>query len=211
LAVLDRLRDLELGTLDAVSETSVSTTAVWGQATLTLPVVDPAEITTGVAAYRRPPGRTRWVLGGVAALALGALVVIAIADLPANDSAERRSVAPIWTAPSPESTPDTSKMPRTRAMPTAVRPQQAVSDLRAAVSAASSSGQIEEDEADELSELVDELAEHLAEDGVEDSDEHVKEINKYLLELSKEGGLTQDGMLRIADALQTVREAIAEG
>jgi eukaryotic-like serine/threonine-protein kinase len=212
LAVLDRLRDLELGTLDARSGISASTTAVLGQATLTLPVVDPAEITARVAAYRRPPGRTRWVLGGVAALAVGALVVIAIADLPANDSAERRSVAPISTAPSPEPTPDTSKMPRTRAMPTAVRPQQAVSDLRAAVSAASSSGQIEEeDEAEELSELVDELAEHLAEDGVEDSDEHVKEIKKYLRELSKEGELSQDGMLRIADALQTVREAIADG
>jgi serine/threonine protein kinase len=209
LAVLDRLRDLELGTLDARSETSASTTAVLGRATLTLPVVDPAEIPTRVAAYRPPPGRTRWVLGGVAALAVGALVVTAIADLPANDSAERRSVAPISTAPSPKPTPDTS--PRTTAMPTAVKPQQAAADLRAAVSAASSSGQIEEDEAEELSELVDELAEHLAEDGVEDSDEHVKEITKYLRELSKKGELTQDGMLRIADALQTVREAIAEG
>ena len=103
-------------------------------------------------------------------------------------------------------------MPRTRETFIAVRPEQAVSDLRSAVGAASSSGQIEEeDEAEELSELVDELAEHLAEDGVEDSDEHVKEINKYLRELSKEGELSQDGMLRIADALQTVREAIAEG
>jgi eukaryotic-like serine/threonine-protein kinase len=215
-AVLERLRDLELGTLDARSGISASTTAVLGQATLTLPVVDRAEITARVAPHRRPPGRTRWVLGGVGAVAVGALVLIAIAstaaDLPANDSAERPSVAPISTAPSPEPTPDTSKMPRTRAMPTAVRPQQALSDLRAAVSAASNSGQIEaEDEAEELSELVDELAEHLAEDGVEDSDEHVKEINKYLRELSKEGELSQDGMLRIADALQTVREAIAEG
>jgi len=101
-------------------------------------------------------------------------------------------------------------MPRTRETFTAARPEQAVSDLRVAVSAASSSGQIEEEKAEELSELVDELDEHLAEDGVEDSDEHVKEIDKYLRELSKEGELTQDGMLRIADALQTVREAIAD-
>jgi eukaryotic-like serine/threonine-protein kinase len=215
LAVLDRLRDLELGTLDAVSETSVSTTAVLGQATLTLPVVDPAEIRTHVAAYRRPLGRTRWVLGGVAAAALGALVLIAVAptaaDLPANDSAQPRSVGPTPTTPTPEPTRDTSKMPRTRETFTAVNPEQAVSDLRAAVSAASSSGQIEAEQAEELSELVDELDDHLAEDGVEDSDEHVKEINKYLRELSKEGELTQDGMLRIADALQAVREAIAEG
>ena len=102
-------------------------------------------------------------------------------------------------------------MPRTSATPTAVKPEQAVSDLRAAVSAASSSGQIEEEKAEELSELVDELAEHLAEDGVEDSAEHVKEINEYLRQLSKEGELTQGGMLRLADALQMVREAIAEG
>jgi serine/threonine-protein kinase len=215
-AVLDRLRDLELGTLDTRSGISASTIAVLGQATLTLPVVDPVEITTRVAAYRRPPGRIRWVLGGVAAVAVGALVLIAIAptaaDLPANESAQPRSVAPTSTALSPEPTRDTSKMPRTRETFIAVRPEQAVSDLRAAVGAASSSGQIEEeDEAEELSELVDELGEHLAEDGVEDSDEHVKEINKYLRELSKEGELSQDGMLRIADALQTVREAIAEG
>ncbi|MGH3339107.1 MAG: hypothetical protein ACRDPL_09795 [Propionibacteriaceae bacterium] len=72
-------------------------------------------------------------------------------------------------------------------------------------------GKIEQEEAEELSELVDELAEHFADDGVEDSAEHVKEINKYLRELSKEGELTQAGMLRIADALQAVREAAAEG
>jgi serine/threonine-protein kinase len=226
LGVLDRLRHLELGTLHARSGTSASTTSVLGQATLPLPVVEPAEITTGVAAYRRPPSRTRWVVGGVAALALGALVLIAIApiatDLPANDSAQPRSVAPTSTAPSPEPARETSKMPHTTATPTAVNseqftpttvnPAQAVSGLRAAVSAASSSGQIgEEDEAEELDELVDELAEHLAEDGIEDSAEHVKEIEDYLHELSDEEELTQGGMLPIADALQTVREAIAEG
>jgi eukaryotic-like serine/threonine-protein kinase len=214
-AVLDRLRHLELGTLDARSETSASTTAVLGQATLPLPVLDPAEITTRMAAYRWPPGRTRWVLASVAALAVGALVLIAIAptaaDLPANESAQPRSVAPTSTPPSPEPTHDTSTMPRTRETFTAVNPELAVSDLRAAVSSASSSGQIEEEQAEELGELVDELAEHLAEDGVEDSDEHVKEINDYVRELSKHGELTQDGMLRIADALQTVREAIREG
>jgi hypothetical protein len=225
-AVLDRLGDLEVGTLHERSGTSASTTAVRGQATLTLPVGDPAEITTRVAAYRRPTGRTRWVLGGAAALAVGALVLIAIAptaaDLPANDSAQPRAVAPTSIAPSPGPTPDSSKMSQTRPTPTAVNseqftptaanPEQAVSDLQAAVSAAKSSGQIgEEDEAEELSELVDELAEHLEEDGVEDSDEHVKEIDKYLHELSKDGELTQGGVLRITDALQTVRETMAEG
>jgi eukaryotic-like serine/threonine-protein kinase len=214
LAVLDRLRHPELGALDARSGTSASTTAVLGQTTLPLPVFDPAEITTRVAAYRRPRGRTRWVLGGVAALAVGALVLIAIgptaADPPANGSAQPRSVVPASTTSTPEPTRDTSRMPRTRETFIAVRPEQAVSDLRVAVSAASSSGQIEEEQAEELSELVDELDEHLAEDGVEDSDEHVKEMDEYLRELSKEDELTQDGMLRIADALQTVREAIAD-
>ena len=215
LAVLDRLRHLELGTPNQTTGTSIGTTAVLGQATQPLSVPGPAEMTTRVARYRQPPGRTRWVLVGVVALAISALVLIAIAttaaDLPANDSAEPRSVAPTSTASSPEPTHDTSRMPRTSATPTAVKPEQAVSDLRAAVSAASSSGQIEEENAEELSELVDELAEHLAEDGVEDSAEHVKEINEYLRQLSKEGELTQGGMLRLADALQMVREAIAEG
>jgi len=217
LAVLDRLRHLELGALDVRSGTSASTTAVLGQATLALPVVDPAEITTRVVPHRRTPGRTRWVLVGLAALAVGAFGLIAIspiADAPANDSVQPRSPEPTSTAPSPEPT-STAVSPETTRdtfTPTAVKPEQAVSDLGAAVSVASNSGQIEDEESvEELSELVDELAEHLAEDGVEDSDEHVKEIDKYLRELSKEGELTQGGMLRIAGALRTVREAIAEG
>jgi serine/threonine protein kinase len=216
LAVLDRLREIEIGTVDPRLGTAASTSAMLHRATLTLPVVDAPDIPTRVAAHRRPTGRTRWILGGVAALAVGAFVFIAIpptsADRPATDSAQPRSVTPTSTAPSPEPTPDSSKLPRTSPTTTAVRPKQAVFDLRAAVSAASSSGQIEEpEEAEELSELVDELAEHLAEDGVEDSDEHVNEINKYLHELSQEGDLTQGGMLRIANALQTVREATADG
>jgi eukaryotic-like serine/threonine-protein kinase len=224
-AILDHLRHLELDALDARSETSASRTPVLGQGTLPLPVLDPAAITTRVAAYQRPLRRARWVVGGIAALAVGALVLVAIAptaaDLPANDSAQPPSVGPTSTAPSPEPTSttpspeptrDTSEMPRTRETFTTVNPEQAVSDLRAAVGAASSSGQIEaEENAEELSELVDELDEHLAEDGVEDSDEHVKEISEYLHELSEEGELTQGGMLRIADALQTVRDAIAKG
>jgi serine/threonine-protein kinase len=224
LAVLDRLRHLEHGTSDARPGTSASTTAVLGQGTLLLPVLDPAEITARVPPYRRPIRRARWVVGGVAALAVGALVLVAIApiaaDLPANNSAQPRSVAPTSTAPSreptstapsPEPTRDTSTMPRTGETFTAVNPEQAVSDLRAAVGAASSSGQIEaEEDAEELSELVDELDEHLAEDGVEDSDEHVKEISEYLRELAEEGELTPGGMLHIADALETVREAIAK-
>lgn len=215
-AVLDRLRHAELGTLDVRSETSASIPAVSGWDTLTLPVNDSAEITTRIATYQRPPSRTRWVLGGAAALAVGALVLIAIAptaaDPSANYTGQPRSVAPVSAVPSPEPTRDTSTMPPTMTTPTVVKPEQAVSDLQAAVSAAASNGQIEEeDEADELSELVDDLAEHLAEDGVEDSDEHVKEISTYLRELSKEGELTPSGMLRIADALQTVRETIAEG
>jgi eukaryotic-like serine/threonine-protein kinase len=216
LAVFDRLGHLELGTPNQTTWTSVGATAVLGQATQPLSVPGPAEMTAHVARYRQPPGRTRWVLVGVVALAISALVLIAIAtrpaDPPANDSAQPRAAAPTSTASSPEPTRDTSKMPRTSATPTAVKPEQAVSDLGAAVSVASNSGQIEDEESvEELSELVDELAEHLAEDGVEDSDEHVKEIDKYLRELSKEGELTQGGMLRIAGALRTVREAIAEG
>jgi hypothetical protein len=74
---------------------------------------------------------------------------------------------------SPETTRDTFT-------PTALKPEQAVSDLGAAVSVASSSGQIQDEDS------VEEL-----EDGVEDSDEHVKEIDKYLRELSKEGELTR--------------------
>src|SRR4029450_10608738 len=183
-AILDHLRHLELDALDARSETSASRTPVLGQGTLLLPVLDPAEITTRMAAYRRPLRRARWVVGGVAALAVGALVLVAIAstatDLPANDSAQPRSLGPTSTAPSRqptstapslEPTRETSKMPRTQETFTAGSPERAHSAApRAAAGGPRSSGQIEaEDDAEELSELVDELDEHLAEDGVEDS------------------------------------------
>jgi hypothetical protein len=63
--------------------------------------------------------------------------------------------------------------------------QGAPSDLRAAVAAVSSSGQIEGKKADELSKRVDELAKHVTEKGWEDAGKHVDDMEKYLHELSK--------------------------
>ena len=59
--------------------------------------------------------------------------------------------------------------------------QGALSDLRAAVGAVSSSGQIE------VSKRVDELAKHVTEKGGKEAGKHVEDLEKYLRELSKEG------------------------
>jgi eukaryotic-like serine/threonine-protein kinase len=98
------------------------------------------------------------------------------------------------------------KTPRT---PTA-NIQGSLSDLRAAVAAVSSSGQIEGKKAEELSKRVDELAKHLTEKGGEEAGKHVDDMEKYLRELSNKGELTAGGEQRLV-ALQTVRERATEG
>lgn len=98
-----------------------------------------------------------------------------------------------------------------RTRTTAATVQGALSDLRAAVAAVSSSGQIDGKKADELSKRVDELAKHLTEKDGKDAGKHVDDIEKYVRELSKKGELTASGERRLAAALQTVRERAAEG
>jgi len=75
----------------------------------------------------------------------------------------------------------------------------------------SSSGQIEGKKADELSKRVDELAKHLTEKGGKDAGKHIDDMDKYLRELSRKGELTTDGELRLAAALQAVREEALDG
>jgi eukaryotic-like serine/threonine-protein kinase len=231
-AVLDRLRQLELGAPEETSDALAANTAVLGQPTLPFPVSDPAQMPTRVTRNRQERSRARWARVGVAAAALIALVLIVIVttagDPAVNDSAEEGSTASTSTAPSPKPTADkspvrqttepspkattgASRVPTTRATPNAESTQEALSDLRAAVSAASNSGQIEEKKAEELSKRVDELAKHLADDGAKDSAKRVEELDKYVRELSEKGELTQAGLRRISTALQTVRQLTAEG
>jgi hypothetical protein len=66
----------------------------------------------------------------------------------------------------------------TTARTTAATVQGALSDLRAAVAAVSSSGQIDGKKADELSKRVDELAKHLTEKGGKDAGKHVDDMEK---------------------------------
>ena len=99
----------------------------------------------------------------------------------------------------------------TTARTTAATLQGALSDLRAAVAAVSSSGQIDGKKADELSKRVDELGKHLTEKDGKDAGKHVDDMEKYLRELSKKGELTASGERPLAAALQTVRERAAEG
>jgi len=95
------------------------------------------------------------------------------------------------------------------------------------VSSVSSSGQIEPNKAEELSKRVDELEKHLTEERDEEGSEKrgkdasekrgedavnkVDDLDKYLAELSQKGDLSREGAQQIEGALQTVRDAVAEG
>jgi serine/threonine protein kinase len=225
LAVFDRLSDVELGSLVGTSGLSLATTAVMGEATRPLPV--PTTVTAPALRDRPRAGRARWIAGGTSALALvAAVVLIAIASLtgerPATESASspsRESASPTSSASATRSA-EPSRAPSARssssetmttAQTTAASVQGALSDLRAAVAALSSSGQIDGKKADELSKRVDELAKHVTEKGGKDAGKHVDDMEKYLRELSAKGELTADGERRLAAALQTVRERAAEG
>jgi hypothetical protein len=84
--------------------------------------------------------------------------------------------------------------------------QQAVSDLREAVRAVSSNGQIEAKKAEELTKRVDELDKHLTEKRGEDAGKKVEDLDKYLTELSRKGELSPEGEQQIKAVLQTVRD-----
>jgi serine/threonine-protein kinase len=241
-AVLDRLRNIELGSPAENSEASLAATAVMGQPG---PLPAPATKATAPAMPDRQRSGRGWWIAGVTALALVAVVLIAIAttagDPPVNESASSGSVAPSAgpsrepasatsstaatnsAEPSRESATSTSSAPQTTttARTTTIGVQGALSELRAAVAAVSSSGQIDGKTAEELSKRVDELDKHLTEKGGEDSEDteksgenaekHLNDMDEYLAELSEKGELTPDGERRIAAALQTVREQAAEG
>jgi hypothetical protein len=132
---------------------------------------------------------------------------------PSRQPASPTSSAPTArsTKPSRTTARATSPAAPTTNPTTAGNVQGALSELRAAVAAVSSSGQIEAKRAEELRKRVDELAKHLTEKGGKDADKHLDDMDKYLRQLSNKGELTADGERRIAAAVQTVREQMAEG
>jgi len=235
LAVHDRLSDIELGSPADRSAVPLATTAVLAQATRPLPV-PPTTVTAPVPPDQPPSGRGRWIAGGVGALALMAVLLIAIASMtgerpaiesassPSDEPASASSSASATRSAGPSRAPDpTSSAQETTARTTAGSVQGALSDLRAAVADVSSGGQIEGKKADELSKRVDELAKHLTEkdekngrkhgteNGAKDAGKHVDDLDKYVRELAKKGELTADGERRLAAALQTVREQALDG
>jgi len=224
-AALDRLRHLELGLATEGSGMSLATTAVMGQATRPLPALAPTR-TAPTLPDRQRFGGAWWIAGGVTALALVAVVFFAIASLtgdrPAAESASSPSLEqaspPSSASPTRSAEPSRAPAPRASASETMRTPstsaasvQGALSDLRAAVAAVSSSGQIEGKKAEELSNRVDQLAKHVTEKGGEEAGKRTDDMEKYLRELTKKGELTAGGEQRLVAALQTVRERAAEG
>ena len=86
-----------------------------------------------------------------------------------------------------------------------------MSDLRGAVRAVSSTGQIDAKKAEELAKRVDELDKHLTEKRGRNAVKKVDDLNRYLTELSEKGELRPEGAQQIKDALQAVRELVAGG
>ena len=233
LEVLDRLTRPQVD--PSTPEAAVPTAVVVRQATRPLPA-DAAETTTPPMRSRQRHTAGRWFAAGAAVLTVMAAVLIAAVitdeDPNASQQAPSRS-APTSAAPSrqpattssqaaPSRTAPTSPAPSRQPATTSTTPQtpdasstvrnldQALSDLRAAVRAVSSSGQVETKKAEELSKRVDELAKHLTEKRGEDAAKKVDQMDKYVSELSEKGELTPEGEQRIAGALQKVRELIAD-
>jgi serine/threonine-protein kinase len=221
LLVLDRLRAVERGL--SAEGTGVSLTTTTG-AQATRPLPTPTTVTAPALPDRPRSDRSLWIAGGAAALVLVAVVLIAIASMTSERQAANSASSPSHEPASPTSSATRSAEPSRTPAPTsstsetmmrtrttAATVQGALSDLRAAVAAVSSSGQIDGKKADELSKRVDELAKHLTEKDGKDAGKHVDDIEKYVRELSKKGELTASGERRLAAALQTVRERAAEG
>ena len=238
--VLDHLRHLELGSPAENLGMAPEATAVMGQAAPPLPA--PATRATAPAMPGRQRSGRGWWIAGVTALALMAVVLVAIAttgDPPANESASSSSgtasaepgrepasatsstAATKSAEPSRERASSSAPQTTTSARTTTIGVEGALSDLRAAVAAVSSSGQIDGKKAEELSKRVEELDKHLTGKNGEDSDDteksgenaekRVDDFEKYLRELSENGELTSDGEQRIAAALETVRDQATKG
>jgi serine/threonine protein kinase len=205
--VCDRLTHLELGSPVERPE-SWAVTTVMAQSTRPLPAPT-AHITTRVTRDRLRAGRTPWILGALAVVAVAALAMIAIAttagDPPATETAQSDTAATTSAKPSREPSPPqttATAYPRT----TAGSVHGALSDLRAAVRAVSSSGDLDDKKAEELAKRVDELAKHFTEKDGEDAGKHVEDLHEYLHELSNSGELTHEGERRIDHPLRRLWE-----
>jgi serine/threonine protein kinase len=214
------------------SEAAVPTTVIPAQTTRPMP----ADVAATAPPVMRPGQRStrgRWIAAGAAVLILMAAVLIAAvmaenqtagspgastSPAPSRQPATTSSQAPPSSSapisPAPSRQPATkSATPSAEASSSTTTPslQRALSDLREAVRAVSSSGQIEAKKAEELTKRVDELDKHLTEKRGEDAVKKVEDLDKYLAELSQKGELSPEGAQQIEDALQTVRELVAEG
>ncbi len=230
-AVLDRLTQPQLDS--STPEEAVPTTVIRGPATRLMPT---EEIPTAVPAMpqrRRSSGR--WIAAGAALLAVMTAVVIAalMAQAPlgnqaappgsgptsaaasrqsATTSSQAPSSAIAASSPAPSGQPTTQSVtPSAEASSTSPSLQQALSNLRRAVRTVISNGQIDAKKAEELGKRVDELEKHLSQKRGEDAVKKVDDLGKYLAELSDKGELWSEGAQQIEDALQKVRELVAEG
>jgi serine/threonine protein kinase len=208
LEVRDRLTRPQLGL--PRPEAAIPTAVVVSQDTRPLPA-DAAETTTPPVRSRQRPTPGRWIAAGAALLTVMAAVLIAAVITNDNPTASQQAPsrsAPTSAAPSRQPATTSSQAAPTRSAPTSPAPSrqpattsttsqtsnldQALFDLRAAVRAVSSSGQIDAKKAEELSKRVDELANHLTEKRGEDATKKVEEMDKYLSKLSEKGELTPD-------------------
>ena len=215
------------------SEAAAPTAVIPSQTTRPMPTAAIPTAGPSIPQPRRSSGR--WIAAGAAVVALIAAIVIAavMAEAPLGNQAAPPGADPTSAASSREPATASSQAPPTTSASSSPAPsrqpttesvtpspdgssttsslQQAFSDLRGAVRAVSSNGQIEPKKAEELAKRVEELDKHLTKKRGESAVKKVDDLDKYLADLSQKGEVTPEGAQQLEDALQTVRNLVSEG
>ena len=186
------------------SAAAVPTTVIPAQTTRPMPA-DVAATAPPMTRLGQRSTRGRWIAAGAVVLILVAAVLIAAvmaesqtagspsastSPAPSRQPATTTSQAPPSSdasiSPAPSRQPaTTSATPSAEASSTTPNLRQAMSDLREAVRAVSSNGQIDTKKAKELAKRVDELDKHLTEKRGGDAVKKVDDLDKYLTEQSQ--------------------------
>jgi serine/threonine-protein kinase len=170
-----------------------------------------ARRSAGRAAARRP----WWTPAAALVLALGLLGLLLVLLLSEEEQQGGERAAA--STPSVTAEPTTSGTPVPTPSSTSPSPGQRGSSprglltaLRASVSDAAASGELEAKKAEELSKRIDDLAKKLGEDRGNDADKKLEEVSRYLQELVDKGDLAPEAHESIRAALRDLAAAAGD-
>ncbi|SDB86325.1 serine/threonine protein kinase [Raineyella antarctica] len=228
--VIARLQ--EVGTVgasaagDTVAATRVMPPSAAGGTRMMSPPTLPLAAGSGVAGSAgSAPGRKSPIRAAVVAAGAVLLVAVVVAAVllgrqggrsqgpqSATSATSSATVAGVRTNSTPSPAPSTGAgTPTTRRSATAPSTPslpQALAGLHDAVNAEVVRGVLDPKKAEELTKRVDQLDKQLSADGGKDADKQVKEMQKYLGELTSKGELSTQGSRQITTALAQVRAAL---